>query len=93
MTLEELRETAFAKWLNAQTEDEAAFHVFDCLQGPHADSLAWALFEAVHGTGWEMSARLVPHACTHAVKVLRGDEQALEFQKKYMGERDGETVS
>ncbi len=55
MTLDEIKDTAFAKWLIEQPRNVAAGHLYECLyrdtnQGyDHTDNMGWRLMDAVHG--------------------------------------------
>lgn len=52
MTLDEIKDTAFVKWLNEQTRNEAAGHLYECLYlsiPSDRDNMAWRLMDAVHG--------------------------------------------
>lgn len=49
MTLEEIKQTAFAKWLLLQPEEKAVDHIWECLRLGGQESMAWSLWEAVHG--------------------------------------------
>lgn len=54
MTLEEIQNTAFFKWLLLQPTSVAERHLDDCLvRGP--DNIAWALFEALESECGELA--------------------------------------
>jgi len=52
MTLDEIKDTAFAKWLIEQPRNVAAGHLYECLYlgiPSDRDNMGWRLMDAVHG--------------------------------------------
>lgn len=49
MTILEIKQTAFSKWLLSQSRSEARQHIWECLNTGPKDNLAWDLWESVHG--------------------------------------------
>lgn len=50
MTIQEIKSTAFGKWLMQQDRQEAVLHLWECLTHGKPDNLAWDLVELTNGT-------------------------------------------
>lgn len=49
MTIEEIKQSAFGRWLVSQPRNEALAHIWECLHTGPVDNMAWDLLETVFG--------------------------------------------
>lgn len=49
MSIIEIKQSAFGKWLLSQPKKEALMHLWECLSTGPAGNMAWDLWAAVHG--------------------------------------------
>lgn len=49
MSISEIRQSAFGKWLLGQPRENARLHLWELLHTGPADNMAWNLLEAVFG--------------------------------------------
>lgn len=79
MTLYQMRQTAWAKFLFSQpTVEVAAEHVMDCLRDGQSDSMAWELMKLVHGERWRFALEILPRAVVMAVEELHAATEEMD---------------
>lgn len=71
MTLHEIKQTGFGKWLLLQSEREAELHLWECLSSGPADNLGWSLFQTVHGDDWTANGETLRPMLQKAITALR----------------------